>query len=408
MEITFVAQKLDINGGGSNQSLDLMARLLLKRGHEISILTIKPTLNNLPQDYPYRVLTPPEPKFGTRHGVLDQVYRGLLDQDETADLYHVFTPQLLPAAGYYRKRSDSIPVIGRLNTYSAFCVNMSKMDGKCHKSCNIRSKFAHQDASLLKRIGKLPFYASRTYIEPKFNAALDRYFAISPAAKKIYAAVGIPQDRIEVIPNFCDSDFGLEDKPKAQNKEMMSSPSCFDNTSETTNLLYVGHLKHYKGVDLLLEAIREIPDCNGYVVGDGPAKDDLLSKVQNFELTDRVSFEGWVDHNELPSYYYEADIFAHPARLPEPFGRTILESLQCGTPTVVSDIGGPPWVAGDAGRTFPSEDAKRLAEILAELRDNPGRIEEMRKNCQPQVNRFRPENVVPKIENQYNKVLAAT
>jgi glycosyltransferase involved in cell wall biosynthesis len=65
-------------------------------------------------------------------------------------------------------------------------------------------------------------------------------------------------------------------------------------------------------------------------------------------------------------------------------------------------------VAGDAGRTFPSEDAERLAEILAELRDNPDRIEEMRKNCQPQVNRFRPENVVPEIENQYNKVLAAT
>jgi len=397
MKITFVASKLDLTGGGSNFSLELLARLLSNRGHEVSILTMQPKKNNLPQEREFDIIIPPKNRFGTRLGTQEHVYRSMESCSDETDLFHVFTPSMLSGVGLFCRQNQETPVVGQLNTYTNFCVNLNEMDGECHKSCNIRSKFKHQDARLSKRIAKLPFYASRTYIEPSLSSGLDQYFAVSPAVKEIYVEVGFPEDRITVVPDFLDPNFGLENKDghSTQDESVLSA-------------LYVGRIIKAKGIDCLIRALARADKVQAKIVGTGEATAELQSLAADLDLHDRVHFEGWVRREELPRYYAQADVFVHPARWPEPFGRTILESFQCGTPAVVSDTGGPPWIVGDAGRTFPPGDAERLGEILGELRDNPDRIDEMQKNCQSQLERFRPENVVPKIENQYKKVTTPT
>ena len=397
MKITFVASKLDLTGGGSNFSLELLARRLSNRGHEVSILTMKPKNNNLPQDREFDIIIPPKNRFGTRLGAQEHVYRSMESCSDETDLFHVFTPSMLSGVGLFCRQNQETPVIGRLNTYTNFCVNLNEMDGECHKSCDIRSKFKHQDANLFKRIAKLPFYTSRTYIEPSLSSGLDQYFAISPAVKEIYVEVGFPEDRINVVPNFLDPDFGLE------NSDRHSKPD-----ENVLSVLYVGRIIKAKGIDCLIRALARTDEIQAKIVGTGEATAELQSLAANFNLRDRVHFEGRVRHQELPRYYSEADGLVHPARLPEPFGRTILESFQCGTPAIVSNTGGPPWIVGDAGKTFQPDDVARLAEILGELRDNPDQIDEMEKNCQSQLDRFRPEKVVPKIENQYKEVTTPT
>ncbi|WP_394324576.1 glycosyltransferase [Haloquadratum walsbyi] len=212
MKITYVVQKLNLDGGGSNFSLKLMAQMLSKEGHDVTVLTLDPSKNHYPDGLTFEVVSS-QTRFGTRIGGLEHAYRAMSEHAAGTDLFHVFSPMLLPAAGYFRKRNEETPVVGRLNTYTRFCVNLNRMDGECHRNCTARAKFAHQDASIGKRIAKIPFYASRTFIEPKLSGKLDEYFAISPAVKEIYSDVSLPADRVSVVPNFYDPTFGSDEIP---------------------------------------------------------------------------------------------------------------------------------------------------------------------------------------------------
>lgn len=84
-----------------------------------------------------------------------------------------------------------------------------------------------------------------------------------------------------------------------------------------------------------------------------------------------VSRAGSPDNSQVPKFLARGDIFIHPGRWPEPFGRVILEATQHNSPPVVSDIGAPPWIAGDAWVTFPRNDAGELVDQISELRGNP-------------------------------------
>lgn len=389
MKLTYVAKKLDLDGGGSNFSLKLMARMLSNSGHDVTVLTLDPSRNNYPDGLPFEVVGS-RARFGTRMGVLQHAYQAMTEHASETEVFHVFSPMLLPAAGYFRKRNESPPVVGRLNTYTMFCVNLDRMDGQCHQNCTVQAKFAHQDASTLKRIAKIPFYTSRTFIEPKLSGNLDAYFAISPAVKEIYTDVGLPADRISVVPNFYDPSFGPDQVPEPQT-----------NTTGNLDLLYVGRIEPIKGIDCLVEALTRTTGTELTIVGEGSAVSDLKRLAASKKVKDRVSFEGWVSHDELPQYYRRADLFVHPALWPEPFGRTLLESMQMGTPALVSNLGGPPWVVGDAGLTFPRGDEERVSEILSKLRRESERLSELREACSNQLSRFEPHDVASSIEQRY-------
>lgn len=394
MNVTYIVRKLDLSGGGSNFSLELMARLLSDKGHDVTVVTLDPSKNEYPDEIPFDVVGS-RSRFGTRMGVLEHAYRAMSEHAAGTDLFHVFSPMLLPAAGYFRKRNEGTPVVGRLNTYTMFCVNLDRMDGDCHRNCTVRAKFAHQDASIGKRIAKIPFYTSRTFIEPKLSGNLDAYFAISPAVKEIYSDVGLPADRISVVPNFYDPNCGPEEIPPSESV-----------SDEPLQLLYAGRIEPIKGLDRLVDALAQTSEIELKVVGTGSALSDLRALAKSHGINSRVTFEGWVPHDELPPYYCDADLFVHPAMWPEPFGRTLLESMQMGTPALVSDIGGPPWVVGDAGLTFPRGDVDRLSEILLSIRREPDRLTELRGACADRLEQFEPHSVISSIEREYARLTA--
>lgn len=393
MRISFITEKLNMNAGGSNVSLDLVARLLSNRGHNVKVIVLDPNAINLPQDPPFEIIRS-KSRRGNRIGLLKHAYHTMSNNADDTDLFHMYSPFYLAPAGLFRRMNRSIPVIGRLNTYSMFCVNMSRMDGGCHKHCSVRSKFAHQDSTLIKRLAKLPLYASRTYLEPKLGSELDNYFAISPAVKRIYDDVGFPGDKIDVIPNFLDPRFG-------PGGDDLSPPQRHD----TLKLLYVGRIEPLKGLDCLIRALSNTKEMELTVVGDGVNIEENKSLVSNFGLDNRVEFEGWVPYKQLPNYYREADLFVHPGRWPDPCPRTVLESLQWGTPAVVSDFGGPPWVVGDAGITFPPDDVESLARILSNLQNDRKRLHELRRACSDRTEFFDSTRIVSTIENKYSRAI---
>ena len=390
MRITFLAEKLN-RTGGSSFSLNLLANRLSNRGHTVTVLTTNFfSENNIPNEIEYTVVDD-VPNSSSRYSGFPQIKRTLERYESQTDVYHIFNPQHLPIAGLYR-RSGNTPTVGRLNAYDVFCTNPGMMDGECHKNCSLLNKVRHDTSDTNDKVVRVPQYAYH-HFSPQFINYLDRLFAISPAIKEVYSKNKINKELIDVIPNCYDPDF------------TQGSDADLDIPSNNFEILYVGRLRVEKGVDLLVDAAEhlDMSDKLINIVGDGTMRDDLERKVTNAGLGDSIYFHGWVDQSELPNYYLHSDIFVHPGRWPEPFGRTILEALQCDCPPVVSDIGGPPWVIGDAGKTFVRGDSKDLSAAIKEIY-NSSDLLKYKLNCSKIVERFDPELVISTIESKYETV----
>lgn len=394
MKVTFICDKLNVERGGSNHSLNLLASRLSRRGHDIRVVTMNFVHeNSLPEEYPYSVIEDPVRKESGPTKAAE-IYRKLSNYDNDSDILHVFNPAIIPIAGRFRSRQGNTPIVGRLNTYDIFCTNLSRMDSSCFRECTIFQKFTHDDRSTGKKVASTPRYAFDTHALPKFANGMDRFFALSPAVANIYSEIGFEESLIDVVPNSVDPDFGMAS----------SNINLFDYSENT--LLYVGRLSEEKGVDLLIDCLDHVRDPSKYrveIVGDGPGRDRLERHVDEKNYSDRIRFNGWVEHEQLPDYYDCADLFVHPGRWPEPFGRTIIEAMQSGTPVVTSDVGAPPWIVNDDRTVFERSNASSLAQVVDDVLTEPA--SNFTERYEQQLRQFTPEKVISKVLTGYNKIL---
>jgi glycosyltransferase involved in cell wall biosynthesis len=181
---------------------------------------------------------------------------------------------------------------------------------------------------------------------------IDIFTALSKSTKEIYKNNTLKHNKINVIPNMVDNNFRETHSKKSQE-------------TNQTELLYVGSLKKIKGVDYLVKAMSYLPDNYRLsIVGDGPLLENLEGIVSNDNVGKKVSLEGFVDYEQIGNYYVNCDIFVHPGIWPEPFGRTIIEALQSGTPVVATNLGGPKDIVPDKEFLCEPKDPVALAECI--------------------------------------------
>lgn len=141
---------------------------------------------------------------------------------------------------------------------------------------------------------------------------------------------------------------------------------------------FIGRLVHYKGLGVLLEAMRGV-DAVLLVVGEGPIEERIRRQAE--PLGPRVRFYGPVTNDERSRYYHAADVVVLPSTSRgEGFGLTLLEAMACGVPVISTELGtGTSWVNvnGSTGLVVPPNDPLALAEALRELLDAPSRRREM-------------------------------
>lgn len=116
-------------------------------------------------------------------------------------------------------------------------------------------------------------------------------------------------------------------------------------------ILAIARIDHNKGFDLLIHAFARIADKYPHiklVIGGGSLspkvpevelKKQLVVLAGSYGLKERVLFTGYVSDDMMAPYYRGARLFLLPSRM-EPFGMTAIESMACGTPVVVTSLGG--------------------------------------------------------------------
>ncbi|MBB5207328.1 glycosyltransferase [Chiayiivirga flava] len=139
-------------------------------------------------------------------------------------------------------------------------------------------------------------------------------------------------------------------------------------------LLAVGRLSYYKGFEILLRALSDVPDASLLLVGAGDGAAGLQATVQALGLQARVRLAGHLDDAALEAAYRACDVFCLPSLdRAEAFGMVLLEAMRAGKPIVASDIpgSGVGTVAGpdNALRVAPG-DAGALADAIRTLAES--------------------------------------
>ncbi|GIV19194.1 MAG: glycosyl transferase family 1 [Armatimonadota bacterium] len=134
---------------------------------------------------------------------------------------------------------------------------------------------------------------------------------------------------------------------------------------------YLGRLVPAKGIDVLLESLRECPhSCEAWIGGEG---DDSVWKAQaeRLGIAHRVHWVGAVPSTQVADFLRTLHVLVLPSRTTprwkEQFGRVLVEAMACGVPVIGSDSGEIPRVIGEAGLVFREGDAHQLAQHLRVL-----------------------------------------
>jgi glycosyltransferase involved in cell wall biosynthesis len=172
--------------------------------------------------------------------------------------------------------------------------------------------------------------------------------AVSSAEKAAGEAAGIRPEKLVLIPN------GL--RATVQDHQ----PATWQD--ERIKALFVGRLDRQKGVDVLLEAVRDLQDSvsvrivGASVVGSGSQSDSA----------DNVQFLGWLNQEAVAAQLNACDLLVMPSRW-EGCPLAAIEAMRAGKPVVASAVGGLTEMIldGVTGRLVPKEDTAALAAALA-------------------------------------------
>ena len=137
-------------------------------------------------------------------------------------------------------------------------------------------------------------------------------------------------------------------------------------------LVSAGRLVPWKGFDALIDMmpklIKEFPDLKLVIVGDGPDRTSLESRITNYGLSDRVLLTGALPKATLLKYLRASDIFLLNTSY-EGFSHQIPEAMAAGIPVITTRVGGNPEAITDGtdGFLVPFNDQRAFQEKISLL-----------------------------------------
>ncbi len=175
----------------------------------------------------------------------------------------------------------------------------------------------------------------------------------SDFARRTFLERGFDPDKVVMIPHGVD----LENFPP-----VTKSDTVF-------RVLFVGGIGLWKGLQYLLEAVRQLRLRNSEVVLIGGISDDAKPILRQYGGL--FKYQGVISRRELYRYYSQASVYVLPS-LEEGMALTVLEAMACGVPVIVSEHTGVESVVrdGQEGFIIPIRDVTAIKEKLLHLYEN--------------------------------------
>jgi glycosyltransferase involved in cell wall biosynthesis/O-antigen/teichoic acid export membrane protein len=185
------------------------------------------------------------------------------------------------------------------------------------------------------------------------------FLTISDAARRDMVALGIPSEQIHV------AYLGVE-------------PDAFVETQRDAvpTLLYLGRIKQYKRLEILLDVLEGIPGARLEVAGDGDHRPMLEEEIARRGLGDRVTLHGFVSEEDKRDLYARAWVNL-TASSAEGWCLTVMEAAGAGTPSAAMAVGGLPESIVDGQTGLLADTPAQLASEVAALVADPVRRDQL-------------------------------
>lgn len=183
---------------------------------------------------------------------------------------------------------------------------------------------------------------------------------------------GGARDRIRFLPNTVEDFYQPMELPADAPEREEISPNVF-------NVVYGGNLGEAQSLETLVQAadlLRDHRDIRWVLIGDGRRRAAIETDIARRKLDATIRFLGPRSSALMPRYFALADALVMTLRPDRAFARTIPSKLQaylaCGRPVIASVDGEAANVVVEAGAGFavPAGDARALAEAVMRLRDS--------------------------------------
>ncbi|MCL2148552.1 MAG: glycosyltransferase family 4 protein [Methanomassiliicoccaceae archaeon] len=343
--------------GGIEHRMHDTSRLLAGRGHDVTVLT-----GRLP---------------GTEEEeTAPEGYRILRLESRLIDLYN---PPFISSKGVLEGIVGIDPDIVNFNYRWApsYTRDLKKYDGR--KVFTYHNMWG-EGVGLQKRLSEAN--------DNRFRGCLDTFdhiIAVSGYVKDDLVRRGYPERHVTTVPT------GLSGFPEA-------------GKGDGDFILSLGRLVRTKGLDYLLEAMRDV-DSRLVICGRGPDQKRLEKKVRKLGLEGRVEMRGWVEEDEKERLMGSCRFFVMPS-LFESLGLAAIELMAHGRPIVYTDVDGLPDTVGDGGVPVPPRDPAALSRAMNALLGDRSRTEALGGNALRRAREYSWEGLIPMIESVYERVMS--
>ena len=396
MRITFVNGLYPPHGAaGAENSLRMLAGSLAARGHACSVITLSPDptpvegeVDGIVVDYlplanvfwPHGrrrppVLRPAFQFFDAFNPVMQQRLAHALAA-RRPDVVHCHNLLGFSAAAWVAAARLDVPIVQTLHDYYAGCPRSAMWrpgSGNCARPC------------LECRIVSLP----------------RRRLSTLPAA--VTAVSHRMFDRLALAGAFPRAVAGAQPVRIIRGNNPPIPPPGPAPTISGLRIGFMGRLEATKGLDLLIDAMRGLPDDQVRLTIAGSGRPDEVARLRAHAYgCSNIVFLGHVAPAE---FFPNLDLLVVPSVWEDPLPRVFHEALAYGVPSLVSPLGGLPEVirSGQPGFIARAADAPALREALAALlREGWDRVG-MRARCRDAAAAYE----ATRIAGQYEAVLQA-
>jgi glycogen synthase len=215
-----------------------------------------------------------------------------------------------------------------------------------------------------------PAWLSKRCIEQVLYQRPAGFVVLSTAFRRILCETyGVPSERVFVIPGGVD--LALFNGPG----DRLSARRALGWDADRPVIVTLRRLNRRMGIENLIDAMQHvaarIPAVSLFIGGTGPLRAEFEQRIQQRGLAGQVRLLGRIPDEQLPLFYRAADVSIMPSMALEGFGLTAAESLACGTPVLVTPVGGLPEVVAELSSdlvltgTGPDALAKGLISAFA-------------------------------------------
>jgi glycosyltransferase involved in cell wall biosynthesis len=347
MKLVFVHQYLGALGGAETDIL-LTATHLHRRGYDLALLYESTTGRN--EDAWRAVFSQTIPLAQGTDAFLKQFHPDLVYLNSVSDLDVLET--------LVRSR---IPLVRRVHDHRLYCLRGYKYNYFTREICK-RPAGPHCVFPCLAVVGRnhdggFPLrwasYAAKRK-EIRLNQRCARFVTYSEYQKEELVRNGFASERIHIhVPIRCR---GTE-----------TPVSTF---GDRNLVLFAGQIIRGKGVDLLLRALAKVKaPFESVILGDGNHRPYCERLSRQLGLSDRVHFQGFVEHERMKDFFLQASLMVVSSVWPEPFALVGQEAMSYGVPVVAFDAGGiREWlIDGENGFLVPWMDTSLMAARIEAL-----------------------------------------